>query len=734
MKKTSILCLDVDREKTLDQLRRIGVVHLKHAQPPAGESVEAARTRRFRIGRALDMLPKTHHEKPGGTPVEDTIALIWEQLEKQKEWNARLDALLIEEKRLEPYGSFEPSLIRRLAEQGIYVKLYKLGAREVPELPEGAVLQVLRETKDGTYAAVVAREESKLSGQELRLPEQSLNAVREEIARLRKQLEDSMAAIHAQGGERPAVEQALLQAEDALHYEEARAGMGGAERIAYLSGYCPDESMPRIRAAAAAHGWGLVVNDPDAGELAPTKIRYPRWVKPIQSVFDVTGILPGYDEVDVSPCFLIALSIFFAMLVGDAGYGAVFLLLTLLARRKMKKAPAYPFSFMYIMSGATIIWGVLTGTYFGIERAPWLPYVHWFDSEHNIMLLCFTLGAIHLSIAHLWNAWLMRNTPQAAAHIGWVLSTWTMFFMAGKFVLERPFPAWMGGVFAAGLVLIVLFMTPVKQIKAEWFNHVMLPLTVINNFTDVVSYLRLFAVGTASFAVASSFNTMLLENGWGPIWAAALKALVLFLGHALNVALACLGILVHGVRLNTLEFSSHMGLQWKGYRYEPFRSKAVDGELRKANDSRPQRTKTVASERRWIMGMFSMEGRYNRAKYFWSMLAIAIAYQIILVGIDVVVGSSGGDPIAAVAIGFIVGIGIAIICAFQVVKRLHDLDRPGSHYWLSLIPIYNIYFNLLILFKKGTEGANKYGADPLAGESALSNQSVPLVSSGGRAG
>lgn len=578
MKKTSILCLDVDREKTLEQLRRLGVVHVKHVQSPSGESVEAAKTRRFRVGRALDMLPKTHHAQPTGQEADKTIGLIWEQLEKQKEWTTRLDALLIEEKRLEPYGSFDPALIRSLAQRDIFIKLYKLGARETPALPEGTVLKLLSETKDGRYVVAISREDVKLSAQELRLPEQSLNAVREEIARLRKQLEESMQAIHGQGGERVVVTQALTQADDALRYEEARAGMGGSERISFLSGYCPDESMPDIRAAAAAHGWGLVINDPPPGELAPTKIRYPRWVKPVKAVFDVTGILPGYDEVDVSPCFLIALSVFFAMLVGDAGYGAVFLLLTFFARRKMKKAPAYPFSFMYIMSGATIIWGVLTGTYFGITRAPWLPYVHWFDSEPNIMLLCFTIGAVHLSVAHLWNAWLMRNTPQAAAHIGWVLSTWTMFFMAGKFVLERPFPPWMGGVFLVGLVLILLFMTPLKQIKAEWFNHVMLPLTVINNFTDVVSYLRLFAVGTASFAVASSFNTMLLEDGWGPIWAAALKALVLFLGHALNVALACLGILVHGVRLNTLEFSSHMGLQWKGYKYDPFRSQAANGE------------------------------------------------------------------------------------------------------------------------------------------------------------
>ncbi len=114
------------------------------------------------------------------------------------------------------------------------------------------------------------------------------------------------------------------------------------------------------------------------------------------------------------------------------------------------------------------------------------------------------------------------------------------------------------------------------------------------------------------------------------------------------------------------------------------------------------------------MGLFSMEGRYNRAKYFWVMVAISVVMQVVSFVIGMAIGASGGDPATGGAVGLIVGIGGGVICAFPVVKRLHDLDRPGSHYWLLLIPIYNIYFGLLILFKKGTEGANKYGPDPLA--------------------
>ena len=574
MKKVTVLCLDVDQNQALEQLRGLGVVHLEHIQTPAGTDIDEARALHSKVARVLDLLPAEHHAKAEGDPRE-TVEAVWGKLEQQKKLQAELDALRLEQRRVEPYGSFDPELIKRLAAKGVYVTLCKTGIQDRLELPEGVARHVISETKDGRYVAAFSREPIKLQVSALKLPEQSLSSMQRRINEIDDELVSLHESIVALGSERKKVETYLLEVEDRYSYAQAKAGMGTDKRIAFLRGYCPDESMTDLQGCATTHGWGLVIEEPGAEDRVPTEIRSPKWVQPIKTILDVTGIMPGYDEVDVSPVFLIALSIFFAMLVGDAGYGALFLLLTFVIRRKMKKAPAYPFSFMYIMSVSTIVWGVITGTYFGITRGPGLWYMHWFNDDSHVMFLCFIIGAVHISVAHLWNAWLLRNSPQAAAHIGWVLCTWTMFYAAGMFVLARPFPAAMMGVFGAGLLLIVLFMTPAKNIKAEWFNHVMLPLTVINNFTDVVSYLRLFAVGTASFAVANSFNQMLLADGWGAPWAAAMKAILLFGGHALNIALCGLGILVHGVRLNTLEFSSHMGLQWKGHKYLPFTRKAA---------------------------------------------------------------------------------------------------------------------------------------------------------------
>jgi uncharacterized membrane protein YhaH (DUF805 family) len=117
-----------------------------------------------------------------------------------------------------------------------------------------------------------------------------------------------------------------------------------------------------------------------------------------------------------------------------------------------------------------------------------------------------------------------------------------------------------------------------------------------------------------------------------------------------------------------------------------------------------------------MSGLFSMEGRYNRAKYFWTVFGISFVVYVLSFVLGLIVGGSGGDSTTAAALSYFISIPAMVIIAFQVVKRLHDLGRPGSHYWLLLIPFYNLYLALIILFERGTQGENKYGPDPLAGK------------------
>lgn len=112
--------------------------------------------------------------------------------------------------------------------------------------------------------------------------------------------------------------------------------------------------------------------------------------------------------------------------------------------------------------------------------------------------------------------------------------------------------------------------------------------------------------------------------------------------------------------------------------------------------------------------LLSTKGRMNRAKYFIHEMIISSLMYIVTAQIGLATdGYRTGNLKAAALFLLFGGTGLTIIYAFQTVKRLHDLDRPGSHYWLLLIPFYNIYLTVVLHLKKGTEGPNAYGPDPL---------------------
>jgi len=226
-----------------------------------------------------------------------------------------------------------------------------------------------------------------------------------------------------------------------------------------------------------------------------------------------------------------------------------------------------------ILAVATIIWGVLTGSYFGIatERLPeWLRGIPWLHDNSNIMWLCFIIAVVHLSVAHLWNAIVLFPSLKFLSQVGWMFIMWTLFSLAGNLVVGHSFPPYMLYLGIAGFVLVVLFMTAPRDLKNDWINHPMLALSIVSALVDIISYIRLFAVGMAAAQIALSFNEMAMGLSM-PMWQKIpVFIFILLIGHGLNIFSGVLAILVHGVRLNILEFSSHKGLTWSGQPYTPF--------------------------------------------------------------------------------------------------------------------------------------------------------------------
>jgi V/A-type H+-transporting ATPase subunit I len=580
MKKVAVLVLESDGRAALKELARLGAVHVEHVREPTGEKVERVRTLARKIRLVLDALPADAGAVPTEVEPARTVREVDALLKKKSRLRERLDELLMAERRLAPFGDFDPREAASLRERGVFLSLHRVGPDEPVRYPEDAAVIELSRDKDSLYMAVVSLGAPFQGVPEVVPGPAGLSELREEIRDVSRRMAELDAGVGAYSGDRPKVEELLRRVEKRLEFDEVAAGMGGIELgdrpLVLLEGYVPAEREDDLRAAAGSAGWGLVTREPEEGDEPPTWLRNPAWVRPIKSVFDAVGVLPGYREADVSGPVLLFLSLFFAMLVGDAGYGLLFMVLAALGRARFKSAPKGVFTLLFVMSGCTMVWGALSGNWFGVPDLP-APLaglrLDWLSGEgaaENVMGLTFLIGAVHLSLAHVWTAVRLAPDPRFLSQLGWLAVTWVMYFAAMSLVLMRPFPQGASWALGLGVAFIVLFTVPPNRIRTQWTDFVMMPLSLISNFVDVVSYVRLFAVGAATFAVAEAFNGMAAGLGGGLLSGLG-AALILFFGHALNILLASMGVLVHGVRLNTLEFAGHMGLRWSGHGYAPFR-------------------------------------------------------------------------------------------------------------------------------------------------------------------
>ena len=392
----------------------------------------------------------------------------------------------------------------------------------------------------------------------------------------------------------PSFQAQILQAQNAMEYSSVRNTAASEGGLVWLTGYVPADNVDEFKAAAAENRWAWALDDPpDEDELVPTKVRYNKVTRLMIPIFDILGVVPGYREYDISFWFLAFFSLFFAMILGDAGYGVLLLIGAAILTAKSRKLSDATL-LLWVLSIATILWGALTGTWFGLESAMQVPllravtvpilanYPSYFgvaatDQQNAIMKFCFILGTLQLSLACVMSIKrkLTERNLSWIADLGWLIAICAIYFLALYLVIGENVPlAPVGACVGVGFVLVVLFggMAPGKSfsqgLKAGLADAFTVFLNTISAFGNVMSYIRLFAVGMASLAIAQSFNNM-AAGFEGPLVIVA--ALIMIVGHALNLVMGFLSVVVHGVRLNLLEFSGQLGMEWAGIAYEPFK-------------------------------------------------------------------------------------------------------------------------------------------------------------------
>jgi V/A-type H+/Na+-transporting ATPase subunit I len=583
MKKCSLFFSSRYHDEALLQLRKLGVMHIQDVKPISVEDIqhlvmEADNTDRvlkiFETGASIE-------QKSDDEPlsiVNKTLAL-----SSQKEsMNRELGEYKVIADWFNRWGDISPASVQVLRNAGLFIHLYltdKNGLAHIPEDKQVFVGGIINGIV--SLALVSQSEDERLDLREEVIPKLEPGEVRKKIIELENEYKSICDQLYNMAAYRDMLAAYRLKQEKGLEFNRVKSGMGNVGDVSYLQGFCPHDVILSLQQIADTNNWGYIIDEPDEAGEVPTLIKNSRVINVINPLFKFMSTLPGYDEQDVSLVFLAFFSIFFAIIIGDGGYGLVFLGLTAFLKRKFKDSNREFIGLMTILSCTTLIWGLITGTWFGSKTIAALPFLKPFiigkldsfgeESESFVMLLSFIIGSVHLSVAHLMVALKKRNIT-SLAEFGWVAELWSVFFIANMLVLGRDLPRFTIPLAITGIVVILLFSNFQKNIlKGILITLGNLPLSVIGSFSDVVSYIRLFAVGFAGFIVATSFNDMAIGAGINSIISGIVAAAIMFVGHALNLILCCMSVLVHGVRLNMLEFSGHVGVQWTGKPYEPFR-------------------------------------------------------------------------------------------------------------------------------------------------------------------
>jgi len=547
MKHLDLVCVAADKKTTLAKLRDLGVVHLDLAAAQGAE-VAAAKGEAAAAEKAVRLVLKARKDAALNVspvqrlPVHDILALDADR----DGLKSKADEIKLSIAEYEPYGDFDPVLAKKILDAGVDLS----GVAELPE----------------------------------KLPEMRLSEMRSVLADLESRIADATSRLascdeKAILGEYPALA-------DKIAFEAAKELVSEQGAVACVSGWVPETKVADLKAAAGESAWGYLLRDPAEGEIPPTLIEPPKLFRPATALFSGLGIAPAYTESDVSVPFFCYFTIFFAMLVGDGGYGALILALAAFGWFKTRTQRTLVakswLTLLTVFSLATILWGLLSNTWFG-AGIPWCadwPTVKWLadPSYKNMMLLCFTIGVSHLMVARIWTGITIINDRRCLAQFGWAGVVLFMYLVTNSIVgIFSGIPTWAFWMFGVSLVLVFGFTLKGDELKTRGVELGMLPLNIMSALGDVISYVRLFAVGLASVKVAENFNDMALSvfNCTDMVWLKPVTAvgmiLVLLVGHGLNFAMAGLSILVHAVRLNTLEFSNHKGVTWAGYAFSPFR-------------------------------------------------------------------------------------------------------------------------------------------------------------------
>lgn len=578
-----------EKDAVLDGLQSLGCVHLNDLRPGAGEAVASSQSDARQALRYLWDSPVRRPELQQSENV-DVDAVVKEALEIRDRSRA-----LAEEREqlhkwitdLEPWGDFE---LPEWAAQGALrfwfyiVPLYELQKLDAVTLP----WKVVGRDHRFAYVVVIADEQPmNMPVPAAPLEPRSLAKLRQRFAQVERDLEELDYRRIGLTLYTDVLRETLDETDDRAARQQAGVRAMERDQLFAVQGWAPSRQAPVLRQFGAQRGLALTIEPPSAEDNPPTLLDNPPALRGGEELVEFY-MTPAYRLWDPSKAMFFSFAMFFAMILSDAGYALLLgvILLAMWRRMGLTASGRDLRDVTLAIVVFSIVFGVLVGAYFGVEppAGSWLASLHVLDAHNQslMMWIAIGVGAAHLTYANLVTAWLRRHSPTALSAIGWA-AVILGGFGAG---LGKSYPELMSladvglWALAVGGLLVVLFTSerPFSLKPIQVFGRLLDGLKGLTGcskaFGDVLSYLRLFALGLASIKLAEAFNTLAATSfalkGVGVL----LGLLVLLVGHSINFAMGIMSGVVHGLRLNLIEFFN-WSLPDEGERFQAFEKKAM---------------------------------------------------------------------------------------------------------------------------------------------------------------
>ena len=492
-----------------------------------------------------------------------------------------------------PWGAFTEDSILRIKQLGLTPCFVTIPTRKFdPSIKEQYAVQIVSQTPEKTFAVILLSKGERLKGKfkTVDTPKISADRIEAGIAEKEKALKDKSNSLLSLSSAITSIEtetSALASRADLLLAGES-AQKKAENTVEVFTGFAPKESEARVKEVLDAEEAGVyyIAEDAKVEDNPPIALKNNRFTRMFSVLTDMYG-RPAYNEFDPTPYISVFFLLFFALCMGDAGYGILLIIIAFMLKKAKGAASFAPL--VMTLGIATVVVGFLLHTFFGIDlsQVSWIPdgakkfmitgKIAGYDAQ---MVLSLIIGVVHICIAMLVKA------VYAVKKNGWGSSFgvigWTLLIVGGVAVGAVALAANLDSklvkiiVIAIGIVsaLGIFFFSDIHKNPLRNFGNGLWETynTVTGLLGDVLSYIRLYALGLAGGMLGAAFNQlggMLLpeDGGFSVMW--IFFVLIVVFGHTLNLAMCCLGAFVHPLRLNFLEFFKNSGYEGSGKTYKP---------------------------------------------------------------------------------------------------------------------------------------------------------------------